>query len=278
MNGFVKAEQARGLVSTPENNNHLCRFGFSFERGGAHTSRTMMLAELRALLACVEKPEVDKDVYRQAITNENCLGKRSMKSRALTYRYLVDLYSLDRKNVLFRSLLYFWNRDSYAQPLLALLCTYARDPILRSIAPFILKLPEGTAISREALEGFIDSQEVGRFSKATLKSTVQNIRSSWTQSGHVYGNTRKIRARANPTAGSVSYALLLGYLTGARGQILFQTEYAKLLDCTPDTAIEYAEEASRKGWIVCKRIGNVIEILFPGLINQEEMEWLREQS
>ena len=90
--------------------------------------------------------------------------------------------------------------------------------------------------------------------------------------------SRKVRSHANPTAGSVSYALLLGYLAGSRGQALFQTEYTKLLDCTFDKAIELAEEASRKGWIVFKRVDDVIEVLFPNLINQEEMEWLYEQT
>ncbi|MBU4326272.1 MAG: hypothetical protein KKB91_00810, partial [Proteobacteria bacterium] len=85
-------------------------------------------------------------------------------------------------------------------------------------------------------------------------------------------------ARALPTAGSVSYALLLGYLTGVRGESLFKTDYAKLLDCSFEKAIELTAEASRKGWIVFKRVGDVIEVLFPNLINEQEMEWLREQN
>jgi hypothetical protein len=261
-----------------EKNLQLSRFGFSLQRGGAHTSRTMMLEELRALLAYVDRPEADKSDYLHAIDDENCLGKRSGKTRALTYRHLVNLYSLDRNKILFRALLYFWNRDMDGQPLLTLLCAYVRDSIFHSTAPFILKFPEGATITRESLEAFIESQEPDRFSKATLKSTAQNINSTWTQSGHLHGRARKVRSRANPTAGSVSYALLLGYLACVRGQALFQTEYIQLLDCTFDKAIELAEEASRKGWIVFKRMGDVIEVLFPNLINQEEMEWLREQS
>lgn len=261
-----------------ESNHQLSRFGFNFERSGAHTSRTMMLEELRALLTYVDRPEAEKSDYLQVIDVENCLGKRSGKTRRLTYRHLVDLYSLDRANVLFRGLLYFWNRDIDGRPLLALLCTVARDSIFRSTAPFILKFPEGATITRESLEEFIDAQEPGRFSKATLKSTAQNINSTWTKSGHLHGRARKVRSRAHPTAGSVSYALLLGYLAGSRGQALFQTEYIKLLDCTFDQAIELALDASRKGWILFKRLGDVIEVLFPNLINQEEMEWLREQS
>lgn len=259
-------------------NKQLSGFGFSLERGGAHTSRTMMLEELRVLLAYATAPDTDKTGYFHAVVEENCLGKRSGKTRALTYRHLTELYSLDRANVLFRALLYFWNRDIDGQPLLALLCTYARDSIFRSTAPFILKFPEGATITRESLEEFIDSQEPDRFSRATLKSTAQNINSTWTKSGHLYGRARKARSRANPTAGSVSYALLLGYLSGARGQALFRTEYTKLLDCSFDKCIELGEEASRKGWIILKRVGDIIEVLFPKLINQEEMEWIREQS
>lgn len=256
----------------------LSRLGFSFERGGAHISRTMMLQELRALLTYVDYPEAEKGEYLKAINDENCLGKRSGRTRMLTYRHLADLYSLDRACLLFRTLLYFWNRDIAGQPLLAMLCAYARDPVLRATAPFFLSLTVGTMSTRESLEEYIDSQELGRFSKATLKSTAQNISSTWTQSGHLSGRVRKVRSRANSTAGSVSYALLLGYLTGVRGQALFQTEYAKLLDCSFDKTIELAEEASRKGWITFKRVGNVIEVLFPSQINQEEMGWLREQN
>ena len=266
------------FIHNDQKKKQLSRFGLSFKRAGAHFSRTMMLEELKLLLAYVDHPKAYKSDYLQAIDDENCLGKRSGKNRILTYRHLADLYSLERNIMLFRVLLYFWNRDIDGQPLLALLCTYVRDPIFRSTATFILKFPEGVTIARKSLEEFIDSQEPGRFSKATLRSTARNINSTWTQSGHLYGRARKVRARANPTHGSVSYALLLGYLAGIRGQALFHTEYIKLVDCLFDKAIELAEESSRKGWIVFKRVGDVIEVLFPKLINQQEMEWLREQS
>ncbi|MCY4268708.1 MAG: hypothetical protein OXE80_00860 [Gammaproteobacteria bacterium] len=259
-------------------NGHLSRFGFSFKRGGAHTSRTMMLEELGTLLAHVNQPDASKADYRRAIVDENCLGKRSGKTRVLTCKHLVDLYSLDPSIAIFRVLLYCWHRDTGGQPLLALLCACARDPVFRSTAPFILQSPQGATIPRESLEEFIDGIEPGRFSKATLKSTAQNINSTWEKSGHLIGRANKRRSRARPTAGSVAYALYLGYLTGARGRGLFHTEYAKLLDCTLDRAIDLAEEASRKGWIVSNRIGEVIEIRFPNLITPEEAEWLREQN
>lgn len=270
------------MKSLPDNThtkiNHLTRFGFSFERGGAHTARTMMLGELKAVLSAIDRPDASRNDYLHAIADENCLGKRSGKTRRLTYRHLVDLYGFDPSITLFRALLFFWQRDVVGQPLLAVLCAYSRDAILRSSASFILKAPIGTTVSREDLEAVLDSLEPGRFSKATLKSTAQNINSTWTKSGHLMGRTRKVRSTVTPTAGSVALALLLGYLAGARGKVLFQTEYLAVLDCSFDRAIELAEDASRRGWIVLKRVGDVIEVVFPNLLTKQEMEWIREQS
>lgn len=237
-----------------------------------------MLAELRALLSFVDKVDSPKTEYLEAIQTANCVGKRSGKTRALTYRHLVDLYSLDPNLALFRALRFFWNRDIDGQPLLAALCAYSRDPIFRATAPFILDFHEGAKVTRQALEEFIDSQEPERFSKATLKSTAQNINSSWTQAGHLSGRVRKIRTRSVATPGTASLALLLGYLTGLRGELLFNSNFTRMLDCSFERTIELAEDASRRGWISVKRVGNVIEVLFPNLINAQEMEWLREQN
>jgi hypothetical protein len=111
-----------------------------------------------------------------------------------------------------------------------------------------------------------------------LISTAQNLASSWTQTGHLSGRVKKFRSRAKATAGSTAYALLLGFLTGERGESLFKTDYARLLDCSFEEAVELAETASRKGWIVFKRVSNVIEVLFPALLSLQEMEGIREQN
>ena len=252
----------------------LSEIGFSFERGGAHSSRTIMLDELTSLLECVNRVDAPKSEYLKVIVEDNALAKRSGKTRALTFKHLVDLYALDSRVVLFRAMRYFWQRDVDARALLALLSAYARDPVLRSATGFIVDTPPGSTISREALEKFIDDKESGRFSAATLKSTAQNIGSSFTKSGHLIGKAKKVRSRARATAGSVAYALFLGYLCGSRGRELFETEFAKILDCPFDRMLEMTEEASVKGWVVCKRIGTVIEVSFPNLITKEELERL----
>jgi len=252
----------------------LSKFGFRLEYGSAHTARTMMLEDIQLLLKCVSNPDSSKTDYLKAIKEDNCLEKRSVKTRALTSRHLLYLYTLDPSISLFRVLRYFWERDIEGQPLLALLCSYSRDSLLRMSAPFILQYTEGEIVTREALEEYIAKKEPGRFSKATLKSTAQNLNSTWTKSGHLVGKAKKIRSRAVATPGSVAYALFLGYLESARGEALFTTEYTCLLECSMARCIELAEVASRRGWIIFKRIGKVMEVQFPNLLTEQEREWI----
>lgn len=237
-----------------------------------------MLDELAQLLSYVQETKTTREDYLKAILEDNCLGKRSGQTRSLSVRHLVSLYALDPDVTIFRALLYFWSRDKNSRSLLALLSTLARDSILRSSIPFVFSFSEGQRVSRQSLEQYLEKIEPDRFSKATLKSTAQNINSTWTQSGHLNGRVKKVRSIPHPTAGAVSYALLLSYLTGHRSETLFTTQYTKALDCSFERAIELAQEASRKGWIVFKRIGTVIEVQFPSLLTPEEMEWVREQS
>jgi len=159
---------------------------------------------------------------------------------------------------------------------LAILCATVRDNVFRASIPFIFSYAEGQIISREELEKYIDNLEPDRFSKATLKSTAQNINATWTKSGHLTGRIKKIRTIVRATPGAVSYALLLGYLKGARGELLFETEYIKMLDCSVEKAIELAQDAARSGWIVFKKVGNVIEALFPNILTAAEVDLIRD--
>jgi len=237
-----------------------------------------MLKEVTKLFSYVEKSDATRSEYRYAIYDENCLQKRSGKTRLLTFSHLVSLYTLDPKYVLFRALRYFWERDPASRPLLALLTSYARDGILRSTAPFFVKIPKSSRILKVTLEEYINEQNPDRFNQITLQATVRNILSSWSQSGHVTGHIEKYRAQASPSSGAVSLALLLGYLTGARGENLFHSEFTNLLDCPFDVAVDLATDASRRGWIVMNRVGTIIEVLFPNLLTSQDMELLYEQD
>ena len=253
----------------------LQRFGFSAETGGAHASRTIMVDELSRLFEAVQDPLSERDKYRLAIIEKNALGKRSSKTRTLTFRHLSDLYGLDPHLLVFRGLRFFWDRDLDGHALLALQCAFARDALLRASAPFISSKIEGVTVSRESMEAHIEALFPNRFSAATLKSTAQNLNASWTKAGHLSGRAVKIRCKANPTPGNAAYAVFLGYLAGLRGLSLFSSPYAKLLDCSADKSLELAQQAGQKGWLSINHIADVFEVSFPNLLPRTDREWLQ---
>lgn len=235
-----------------------------------------MLAELERLLEQCGTQPLDRREYKAAITDRNCLGKRSEKSRNLTYRHLADLYGLDRTELVFVGLLKFWEREVDARPLLALCAALARDGWLAAVAPGVWQFEVGATVGRLEVEERIEQLAPGHFSAAMRKSLAQNINSTLTKTGHLTGRRRKKRARANPGPAAVSYALLLGAADGARGPALFDTVYVKALDCSSDEAIAWAELASRRGWMRFNRVGDVMEVAFPDIVSNAELENLRE--
>lgn len=259
-----------------EENPNLTRFGFTSEPGSSLTKRTIMTNELFALFESVPNADAGLSVYQEAIVDGNCLGKRTAKNRGYSFTYLKRLYGLSPELIIFRAFRYFFARDENSQGLLCLLTAFSRDRILQQSAGYITNLPTGASIDKEDFENHMNAAFPERFGTLMLQSLVRNLLSSWTQSGHISEGRKRVRQYASPASGAVAFALLLGYLKGARGETLFNTEYMKLLDCTLERALDLAEDASRRGWIVFNRIGDVIEVLFPNLINSQEMEWIRE--
>ncbi len=74
----------------------------------------------------------------------------------------------------------------------------------------------------------------------------------------------------NPTPIVVAFALLLGYILGARGRALFETLWAKVLDLGTDELIRLATDAKRIGYLNLKASGGVVEVSFSHLLSEEE--------
>jgi hypothetical protein len=81
--------------------------GFRWGEKGTHTSRTIMLKELRAVLANC-RSDATRDDYVAAIHEDNCLGKRTAATRKLSSQRLSELYALDPKVPLFRVMRRCW--------------------------------------------------------------------------------------------------------------------------------------------------------------------------
>jgi hypothetical protein len=237
--------------------------------GGAHTSRTIMLAELRELLASCD-PRASLEDYSNAVLRDNVLGKRSDSTRLRSLRYLRELYVLDSEVLLFRALRDLWDTDPEAQPLLALECALARDPLLRSTASAVLPLAEGTEVDSVLLAEAVSERYPHTYRPAVAAKIGRNTASSWTQSGHLAGRSRKMRVCATPLPASLVFALLLGHLSNARGLGLFETSWAAALDRPKHTLMELAFEASQRSWIDFKRAGNVVEVGFQWLLRPRD--------
>lgn len=254
------------------------RFGFQPAGGGVHTARTMMFAELGLLFSAVPRADAPVSDYRKAVIVDNCLGKRSAVNRALTFHHLQTLYGLDSSLAVFRALRFLWDRDPDGRPLVALECACARDPLLRRVAPFFLERPPGIVVTRAEVDHYVEELFPDRFSRVTRETIARHVDATMTDSRHLVGKAVKKRSTATPTPGAAGYALLLGYLEGARGTGLFETDYAKLLDCSRGRVVELASDASTRGWIVFKHIGDVYDVSFPSFLTPQELEWTREQG
>lgn len=251
--------------------------GFRSGDRGTHTSRTMMLSEFSDLLEHCPEAE-DKEEYVAAIVERNVLRKKTVATRRLTAQRLSELYALDLEVPLFRVLRLLWEGSSESQPMLAFLCASARDPLLRLTAEPVLSTPVGVVPRKEDVISALAEGAGDRFKSSTLDKIARNALSSWTQAGHLEGRTEKVRTAPVITPAVTCYALLLGYMCGARGQLLLNTFWCRLLDAGDSTLYDLAHQASRRGLLVFKHIGNVVEVRFPELLTERERNRIRGQD
>jgi hypothetical protein len=112
---------------------------------GTHSSRTMMLSEISALVDANGLGDA-----RDAIVENNVLNKNTVSGRLLTFQRLRELYSFDEQNPLFRVFRDLVNYDKGSTKLLALLVSLARDPLLRASARPVLSLAKDSQL----MQGF----------------------------------------------------------------------------------------------------------------------------
>ncbi len=255
----------------------LSTLGFRFAISGAHAARTMMLNDLRLLMAHTAANARRPD-YAAAVVTDNVLGKPTQKARQLALRHLVTLYGLDPANPLFRALRQLWPLNESAQPLLAFAVALARDPLLRATQAFFLSQPVGGTVHRERVEQFLRAAFADRFSPASLKSCAQNISGTWTAAGLLQGRTRKTRVIAQSQPESLAFLLFLSYLEGRTDQRLFTSDWLNLLGCAPDELEALARVASHRGLFVFMNAGGVKDVRFPGYLTPEEERIRQEVS
>lgn len=253
------------LFSFPTNSLDI---GFIPDGLGSHSSRTIMLSELRLLFSsCSEKATYEE--YKKAVQEDNILLKQTEATRQKSFRYLRELYSLRSDTLLFRAFRDLWPNTMEAQPILAVLCSVARDPSLRGSTDVILNTPFGTEVTPHTLSLSAGKYLAGKVGHDTLAKIGRNVASSWTQSGHLKGRTNKVRVQAQAHPSSCAYALFLGFLCGERGEGLFHTPWAQILDAPVYTLHNLAKAASQYGWLEYRQSGSITDISFKYLLREK---------
>jgi hypothetical protein len=219
----------------------------------------MMLEEIGLLLEAVG-PESKRSDYAAAVIEANCLSKPTASSRRLTNQRLGELYGLDPAIPLFRVFRRLWDFGANGRPLLALLTSLARDPLLAMTCPVILSLTVGAELQRGPLRQTLQATVGTRLNEQVLEKVCRNVASSWTQSGHLRGRTFKKRQAVTPTPTSATYAIYLAQASGFRGAAIFASCWFHVLDCDPSAGRHLALEAKRIGLIDLRMSGEVVEL------------------
>ena len=244
--------------ATPEDASTAAALGFRFAPGGVHLSKTMMLSELTAVFDAT--PALEPAAIEQAILVDNVLAKRTGTARRLALAHLNTLYGIVRPRPVQSVLLRLWPRNAIGRPLLVLLCSLAREPMLRATAGAVLPVPVGTAVRWSDLGAALDPRLRDRYSPKTLAALAQRCASSWTQSGHLRGRVNKRRRLAEPSPETTAYAALLGAIAGFGGPALLRSPWMRVLDRSEWELLNLLRRAESMGLARVKVGGGVIQI------------------
>lgn len=206
---------------------------------------------------------------KRLVYDENILHKSSIAGRRASFYHLKLLYTLDNQNPLFSAFRFFWTIAPEERPVLALESALARDFILRNSAQKILPLGVGDGIAKDEMLEYI-TQEYGlQFSPKVVNAMSTRLLTSWAQSGHLSGKVKRIRTRAIAGPASLAYALFLGQLSGVQGTSLFETVFVEALDATETEIRQYLYAAMKKGWLLYRNAGGIIELTITLDLNGE---------
>lgn len=233
--------------------------GARFGPRGTHTSRTMMLSELSELFLAVPRSGSRQD-YEAAIVAENCLGKATTANRRSTLQRMSELYGLDPAIPLFGVLRRLWDLDPAGRPMLALLCSLARDPMLRSTAPHILAMEIGSELLHGDYMSSIRDHVETRLNDGVLDQVRRNSSATWTQSGHLEGRVRKRRRVAGASFGPIALALWLGSLEGRVGDDLLASFWMRQFDAPRHAIIDAVLHCKQTGLIYASIGGGIVQI------------------
>ncbi|PWC06433.1 hypothetical protein [Mycetocola zhujimingii] len=227
-------------------------------------SHTIGVPHLVELLQEVPS-DAPAESYREAVVDDNLLGRPTQAGRLRSLRHLRELYFLDPGRAEFTALRHFWDLDRSSRPLLAGLLALTRDEVFRASFGAIADLPAGASVTSADLTEAITARFGSELSESTLGKTGRNTGACWTQTGHLAGRAKKIRTAVNAQPAAIAYAAYLGHLAGGRGLGVLDNSWSQILEITPGRSLDALRNAHTQGLLDLLVAGNVVDVSFPAL-------------
>lgn len=241
---------------------HVAGSDFTLATLRTTASHTIGIPHLVELLREVPS-DASADQYRQAVVEDNILGRPTLAGRQRSFRHLRELYFLDPGRVEFGALRSLWDIDPAAQPLLAGLLAFTRDEVLRASFAAVADLPVGSGVTSADLTAAVAAQFGNEMSESTLGKTGRNTGACWTQTGHLAGRAKKVRTEVEARPVAIAYAAYLGHLAGGRGLGVLDNPWSQILGLAPGRTLEALRDAHTQGLLDLLVAGNVVDVSFP---------------
>ncbi len=243
---------------------HVAGSDFTLATLRTTASHTIGIPHLVELLREVQS-DASADQYRQAVVEDNILGRPTLAGRQRSFRHLRELYFLDPGRVEFAALRSLWDIDPAAQPLLAGLLAFTRDEVLRASFAAVADPPVGSGVTSADLTAAVAAQFGNEMSESTLGKTGRNTGACWTQTGHLAGRAKKVRTEVEARPVAIAYAAYLGHLAGGRGLGVLDNPWSQILGLAPGRTLEALRDAHTEGLLDLLVAGNVVDVSFPTL-------------
>lgn len=238
----------------------------SFALGSLRTtaSHTIGIRHLTELLRAVPR-DAPHERYRQAVVDDNVLGRSTQTGRQRSFRHLRELYLLDPTRKEFAAMRRLWDLGTDARPLLAGILAFTRDGILRASFSAVRDATVGSVVTSTDLAKAVAGVYRTAMSDETLAKTGRNTGACWTQTGHLVGRTKKIRQKIEPLPAAIAFAAYLGHLGGAGGAGVLDVPWSGVLDLAPGADLNALRQAHTQGLVDLLVAGNVVDVTFPML-------------
>ena len=198
---------------------------------------------------------------------DNVFGKKSSDGVKQTKGFLKRLYGFDSQYPPFAAFMYFWKMsEPNEKPLIAFLYAVNQDNLLAESVQVLQNVKLGTKVAVEHFEEIVEKYHPNQYAANTLRSTAQNLASSWKQAGFIEGKVKNIRIQPEITYRIACFAFLLAYLNGDRGDFIWNNIGVNALCLHESKLRALAIECAKNDLMQYQYAGSVTAINFTNLL------------